>query len=88
MKLKDKLPLKTDLWRIQLQCAVDACSHARQNDTSISFEALRSSIDEGDDGAGIQNSIFIAQEGYLEKATEDTLVKCKGISDKGNTEIQ
>lgn len=88
MKLKDKLSLKTDLWRIQLQCAVDACSHARQNDTSISFEALRSPIDEGDDGAGIQNSIFIAQEGYLEKASENTLLICKGISDEDNTEIQ
>lgn len=57
--------VSTDLWGIQLQRAVNARSHAGQNDTSISFEALRSSIDEGDDGAGIQNSVFIAQEGYL-----------------------
>lgn len=61
--------LKSDLRWVQLQCAVDACSHAGQNDTSVSFKALRSSVDEGDDGAGIQDSVFIDQEGYLEKAT-------------------
>lgn len=65
--------VKTDLWGIQLQRAVNARSHAGQNDTSISFEALRSSVDEGDDGAGIQYSVFVAQERYLTKGnTEHT----------------
>lgn len=65
--------VKTNLWGIQLQRAVNACRHAGQNDASISFEALCSSVDEGDDGAGIQNSVFVAQEGYLTKSnTEHT----------------
>lgn len=57
--------LERDLWWVELQCTVDASSHAGQNDTSVSFEALRSSIDEGNDGARIQNSIVIVQERYL-----------------------
>lgn len=57
------------LGRVQLQCAVNACGHARQNDTSVAFEALRPSINEGDDGARIQNPVFIAQQGDLEHAT-------------------
>lgn len=60
LKLEDKLLLKSDLWRVQLQRAVDACSHAGQNDTSVSFKALCSSVDERNDGAGIQDSILIA----------------------------
>lgn len=59
--------LERDLWWVELQCAVDASSHAGQNDTSVSFEALRSSIDEGNDGARIQNSVVIVQERYLKK---------------------
>lgn len=58
------------LWRVQLQGAVDACSHAWQNDASVAFKALRSSINEGDDRAGIQDAIFIAQDGYLEGCSE------------------
>lgn len=54
------------LWWVQLQRAVNTSSHAWQNDTSISFEALCPTIDEGNDRTGIQNSVFIAQEGYLE----------------------
>lgn len=67
--------VKTDLWGIQLQRAVNARSHAGQNDTSISFEALCSSINEGDDGAGIQNSVFVAQEGYLTESNKQHTVK-------------
>lgn len=68
-----KLDLRRDLWWVELQCTVDASSHAGQDDASVSFEALRSSIDEGNDGARIQNSIVIVQERYLKKnkATKD-----------------
>lgn len=57
--------MEADLWRIELQCAFDTCSHARQDDPGISFEAFSPSINEGDDGAGIHNLIFIIQQGYL-----------------------
>lgn len=60
------------LWRVQLQCAVDARRHAGEDDSGVSFEALCSSVNERDDGAGVQDSVFIAQEGYLEKATSIT----------------
>lgn len=60
-----RFKVKTDLWGVELQCTVNACSHAGQNDSSISFEALCSSIDKGNDGARIENSIFIVEEGYL-----------------------
>lgn len=58
------------LWRIQLQGAVDTRSHAWQNDTGISFKALCPAINEWDDRAGIQDSIFIAQEGDLERSNQ------------------
>ena len=53
------------LWWVELQDAVDACGHARQNDSSIAFETLRPTVNEGDDGTGVQNAILIAQERYL-----------------------
>lgn len=61
--------VKADLWRIQLQCAFNTSSHSGQNDPGISFEAFSPSINEGDDGAGIHNFIFIIQQGYLKTTT-------------------
>lgn len=65
LKGKKGIAMKADLRRIELQCAFDTSSHARQNDPGISFEAFSPSIYEGDDGAGIHNLIFIIQQGYL-----------------------
>lgn len=56
---------EADLRRIQLQCAFDTSSHARQDDSGISFEAFSPSINEGDDGAGVHHFIFIIEQGYL-----------------------
>lgn len=68
--------MKADLWRIQLQCAFNTSSHARQNDPGVSFEALSPPINQGDDGAGIHNFIFIIQEGYL-KITTSVTANCR-----------
>lgn len=66
---KISIAMKADLWRIQLQCAFNTSSHARQNHPGISFEAFSPSVNQGDDGAGIHNFIFIIQQGYLKRTT-------------------
>ena len=45
--------MPADLWRVELQGAVDAGGHARQDHPSIALKTLSSSIDQGDDGAGV-----------------------------------
>lgn len=78
--------MRADLWRIQLQCAFDTSRHARQDDPGVSFKAFSPSINEGDDGGGVHNFIFIIQQGYLkmtsplQPTTDDlhTLVRGQG----------
>lgn len=64
-----RLPIETtklaDLWWIELQCAVNASGHARQDDPRIALEALCPPVNQRDDGAGVQNPIIIDQKREL-----------------------
>lgn len=64
---QNKWNLRRDLWWVKFQCTVDASGHAGQNNTSVSFEALRASIDERNDGARIRNAIIVVQERNLNR---------------------
>lgn len=44
---------------VQAQRALQAGGHARQNDTRLSLQRLRSSIDQGDDGIHVGSSIIV-----------------------------
>ena len=57
------------LWRVQLQGTVDARRHARQDEPGVALEAFGAAVDERDDGAGVQNPVFIDQDGDLERTT-------------------
>ena len=52
---------------VQLQGTVDACSHARQDDTGVALEAFGAAVNERDDRAGIQNPVFVDQDGDLDR---------------------
>jgi len=54
------------LRRVQLQGAVDARGHARQDDARVPLEAFRAAVDQRDDGAGVQNAVLVAQDGDLD----------------------
>lgn len=84
---QNKSDMETDLWWVELQCTVDTSSHAGQNDTSVSFEALRSSVNERNDGARIWNSIIIVQERNLIRppsGKESTSDKEKNVNSDHN----
>lgn len=51
------------LWGVKLQGAINASCHARKNDSGIAFEALCATIYKRNNGAGIQDTIFINQQG-------------------------
>lgn len=71
-----------DLRRVQLQRAVDAGRHAGQDDPGVSFKTLRPSVDERDDGAGIQDAVFVTQEGDLKGCSIKFITHHKVIKDK------
>lgn len=58
---KKNLICTTHLWGIEFQGTVDTGSHARKDDPGISFKPFSPPINEGNDGAWVQNAIFINQ---------------------------
>lgn len=56
---------QTHLRGVELQGAVDAGGHAGEDDPGVALKALRPSINERDDRAGIQHAIIIRKQRQL-----------------------
>ena len=61
---------------VQLQGTVDACSHARQDDAGVALEAFGAAVNERDDRAGIQNPVFVDQDGDLGRHAPQVNGRC------------
>ena len=54
------------LWRIEVECALNAGRHARQYDAGVALEALCAAIHHGHEARLVQLPILVLQHAYLE----------------------